>query len=135
MSLGYRPCLAAAALVLMSSCGGSSAPVIVSGKIETHGDSVGVAVYRGSDKYESDPIDYRESEGDFELRGIVSVSDARDLFLAVFTPTLSYSCSTTVNLPPLRLSEEGWVNAGTGEPVVLSIELHPRVTLGAPCPQ
>jgi hypothetical protein len=80
--------------------------VIVSGKIETYGDEVGVAVYRGSDHYESDPIDYRQSKGDFELRGTMPASDARDFFLTVFPPTpFPHSCGAIVNLPPLRLSE------------------------------
>jgi hypothetical protein len=122
--------LAAGAVVLLTSCGGSSAPVIVSGKIDTNGDKVGVAVYRGSDKYESDPIDYRESDGDFELRGTVPASDARDLFLAVFPPLFPHSCGAVENLPPLRLSEGRWVKADTGEPVVLRIKLRERCPEG-----
>jgi hypothetical protein len=118
--------------LLLTSCGGSSAPVIVSGTIETYGDEVGVAVYRVSDHYASDPIDYRQSKGTFELRGTMSASDARDLFLAVYPPTLlPNSCGATVNLPPLRLSEGRWVNAGTGQPVVLDIELRETLNYDA----
>jgi hypothetical protein len=100
------PCATLAAALTLVACGGSSDPVIVSGKIETYGDEVGVAVYRGSDHYESDPIDYRQSKGDFELRGTMPASDARDFFLTVFPPTpFPHSCGAIVNLPPLRLSE------------------------------
>jgi hypothetical protein len=135
---GLLTCATLAAALALVACGGSSDPVIVSGKIETYGESgVGVAVYRGSDKYESDPIDLHEIEGDFEIRGTLPASDARDLFLAVFTSTFSQSCGAVVDLPPLRLSEGRWVNAGTGEPVVLNIKPHkvdPEAAPGDQCP-
>jgi hypothetical protein len=137
LSVRFLCSTAFVAVVFLTSCG-SSDPVIVSGTIETYGESgVDVAVYRGSDQYESDPIDMHETHGNFEIRGTLPASDARDLFLAVFTSTFSQSCGAVVNLPPLRLSEGRWVNAATGEPVVLNIKPHkidPEVALGDQCP-
>jgi hypothetical protein len=115
------------ALALLASCGGSN-PVIVSGKIAMNGDNVDVEIFglegvRRDDL--SQPIAFaRELQGQFELRGVMDASDARGLLLDV-TPQgyAAFSCGAQIALPPLRRSQDRWVDARTGEPVVLHIAL------------
>lgn len=91
----------------------------MSGQIETHGTRVEVYVYPAG----AGAIDLQKTEGHFELRGEMTASQARALLLKVEPCCFAPFCDEEVELPPLRLSEGQWVNARTGKPVVVSIEL------------
>jgi hypothetical protein len=124
-----------AALALLASCGGSD-PVIVSGTIATNGDSVDLEIFplRGGGDLSHPIASTRELEGGpFELRGVMDASDPRRLFLSVTPQGWSpFSCGTGIVLPPLRRSQDRWVDARTGEPVALHIALHRLVEARIP---
>jgi hypothetical protein len=91
--------------------------------------------------YGPGPVDDQKTEGPFELRGGMSASQARTLSLIVEEHTIAPTlCKATIELPPLQLTEGEWVNARTGEPVVLSIEMReaknhdPTVVTNCPRP-
>jgi hypothetical protein len=95
--------------------------VIVSGDIETRGARVWVRVH--GEPYIGD-IAQQKTDGEFELRGEVPASQAQALTVTVEVCCYNFTvCGATVKLPPLQLSEGGWVNARTGKPVELRIEL------------
>jgi hypothetical protein len=125
-------------VVLLTSCGESSAPVIVSGDIEPQ--SLGVWVRVHGDPYIGD-FAAQETNGEFELRGEVPASQTRALTLLVEQAGYAISyCGEAVKLPPLRLVGERWVNARTGEPVVIRIKLRKEINPTAPtyaerCPE
>ena len=114
------------AVVFLTSCG-SSDPVIVSGTIDSHGAAVKVTLYVPTEV--NDPIDQQKPDGQtFELRGEMSTAQARALRLGVGPIGYNFTvCDAHLSLPPLQISEGRWVNARTGKPLVLKIELRETI--------
>ena len=112
-----------------------SRPIILRGHVEAEGEVwVGVATY-WSGVGPRHPIASLRTKGDFVLRGEVSPTAARRLILYA-TPTdvtyyLPVQCWYHRKLPPLRLDDDRWVEASTGEPLVAAIDLPVKPDGGA----